>query len=640
MSRILRAASALLASLAGAAALWIAGHHPVAPWAASVALLAWFAVAWRWPTCWLFVLPALLPVANFAPWTGWIAFEEFDLLVLGAIAAGHARLAAGEGPSLRSARVIALLGLLFCLPGVLRGIHDAGVFANSWSVGWSVDWFGGYLDPLNTWRVAKSALYALAVLPLIERDMARDATAATRRLALGMLTGLAIVALAVLWERAAYPGLLDIGAPYRITALFWEMHVGGAAIDSYFALAVPFVAWALWATRSRWRWAAGALLALLVCHACLVTFSRGVYGAVALPLVALGLWLWARRWLSTLRWRTVAASLLCVALAVEVVAVLLPGSFMTLRMARSARDYDSRLHHWQQGIALLHGPQDWLLGLGLGRLPANYARFTPGGELSGSARVLSEDGRAHVRLTGPNADWRLAGLFGLTQQVPLVQSEPPGYRLRLELRNPQALNFEARVCESHLLYDGECQVSDVRVAPSREWRSVELNLIGVPLDAGDLWPRRAAVLTLTVPDIGSAIELRRVSLMPRTSDAELLANPRFEQGLARWLPSAQYYFLPWHIDNLFLELLIERGLLGLLVAAVPVVVVLRGLLRLAVQGGPAAAMTPFLVASLSGGLLVGVISSWLDVPRVAFLAMLLLGVGWQLGMRRAPGPAS
>lgn len=603
----------------------------------SISLIGWCALAaWR-PSIWLFVLPAVLPVANFAPWTGWIAFEEFDLLVLGAIAAGHARMAFDRTASTgRSWRVAAVLLLLFCVPGVWRGLQDAQLFAAGPP---AVGWFDGYMDPLNTWRCVKSTLFALALLPMIERDIARDAPAAMRRLALGMLAGLSLVALVVLWERAAYPGLLEIGAHYRITALFWEMHVGGAAIDSYLALSVPFVAWALWATRSRWRWAAGALLALAVCHACLVTFSRGVYGSVLLPLLALGLWLWARRWLSRLRWRSIAASLLFIALAVEVVTVLMPGSFMTMRMARSARDYDSRLHHWQQGLALLRGPLDWGLGVGVGRLPANYARFTLGGELSGSVRRLEEDGQPFVRLAGPRSDWRLAGLFGLTQQVPMAID----YRLQIEVRNAQPASLDARLCESHLLYDGDCLTRTMQLEPSREWRRLELRMVGMPLDPGTTWPRRAAVLTLAVADIDQSVEIRRVGLTARTRPGELIDNPRFENGLAHWLPSAQYYFLPWHIDNLFLELLIERGLLGLLVAAVPVLVVLRGLLRVAAghvegHGDAATAMAPFVLAAIGGGLLVGMISSWLDVPRIAFLAMLLLGVGWQLGRRHAPEP--
>jgi hypothetical protein len=100
--------------------------------------------------------------------------------------------------------------------------------------------------------------------------------------------GLAVLTAAVLWERAIYPGLFDLYTPYRATGLFWEMHVGGAAIDAYFVLAMPFITWALWSARSAWRWSLAALLALLSAYACLATFSRGVYAAVAVSPLLLG----------------------------------------------------------------------------------------------------------------------------------------------------------------------------------------------------------------------------------------------------------------------------------------------------------------------------------------------------------------
>ena len=48
---------------------------------------------------------------------------------------------------------------------------------------------------------------------------------------------------------------------------------------------------------------------------------------------------------------------------------------------------------------------------------------------------------------------------------------------------------------------------------------------------------------------------------------ELLANCDFATGLGHWYPAAEDYFLPLHIDNLALEILIERGGLGLAVLA-------------------------------------------------------------------------
>ena len=56
------------------------------------------------------------------------------------------------------------------------------------------------------------------------------------------LFGLGGAALSVLWERLAFTDLLNFSSDYRVTGLFWEMHIGGAALDGFLALTVPFVA--------------------------------------------------------------------------------------------------------------------------------------------------------------------------------------------------------------------------------------------------------------------------------------------------------------------------------------------------------------------------------------------------------------
>ena len=96
---------------------------------------------------------------------------------------------------------------------------------------------------------------------------------------------------------------------------------------------------------------------------------------------------------------------------------------------------------------------------------------------------------------------------------------------------------------------------------------------------------------------------------------EQLQNGNFAQQLARWFPVAKNQFLAWHIDNLYLEILIERGIFGL-----AVFLLLAGVTAWRLAFGPASrfAISPFLLASLSGAMTVGLVSSIMDVPRVAF----------------------
>ena len=126
-------------------------------------------------------------------------------------------------------------------------------------------------------------------------------------------------------------------------------------------------------------------------------------------------------------------------------------------------------------------------------------------------------------------------------------------------------------------------------------------------------------MPLSVTSIGDQVEIDNLSLTGAGA-GNLLNNGDFSRGLASWLPAAQGYFVPWHIDNLYLELLIERGLAGLATS-----LALLGLALWNLLAGPARRqpIAPFLAASLCAGLVIGLASSVMDMPRVALLFWLL-----------------
>ena len=269
---------------------FLAWHHPLAPTTALVvctclAALVFMRLAW-WPI----VLLGLLPLAGLMPWTGWLTVEEFDLVVLSIAAGGYARLTLS--PRMRAGFGGLWLPMLIALPYIVsailalhRGVHDAGGLA------WG--WWQGYAEPLNALRLGKSLFQVLLVLPLWLAARDSDEPATERSMEHGMLALLAGVVLGVLWERVSFTGLLNFSADYRATGPFWEMHVGGAALDAALAMALPFAVLALAQSRRPWSWALLAALCAGGLYAALVTFSRIVYAAVPLSL-ALGFWFQAR----------------------------------------------------------------------------------------------------------------------------------------------------------------------------------------------------------------------------------------------------------------------------------------------------------------------------------------------------------
>ena len=282
----------VLASSSGLTGLWLAWHYPLGPWAMTTAFAAACFVFWRYPASWLVVVPALLPLIGFAPWTGWITFEEIDLLILAVATGGYARHSVSRarldssvvartpnprGTGALAASIVALFAISVAV-SVVRGVNDAG--------GLEFGWYQGYYEAMNSVRLAKALFLALLVWPLLSRALREAPQLNGARWSLGMTLGLIGAALAAVWERGAFTGLLDFSSDYRTTALFWEMHVGGAALDGFLALTVPFGVRELVAAKTPWRWFLGAAAVLLAVYACLTTFSRGVYLAVPVGLAA------------------------------------------------------------------------------------------------------------------------------------------------------------------------------------------------------------------------------------------------------------------------------------------------------------------------------------------------------------------
>lgn len=830
-----RQRAALAASVGlGALGAALAWHHPLS---GPLALAAWALAAVLAALFWIktpVLLLAPLPLIGLAPWTGWISFEETDLLVTACGCGGYLAYALqlnarDRAPAWRHglaySPVVVLLILALAASAAWslhRGVADAG--------GWVFGWFQGYHEPMNSVRNAKALFLVLALLPLWTAAAAARPRGFSRGLLLGLVLALAAGSAAALWERLAFTGLLDFSTDYRTTALFWEMHVGGAALDGFLVMTLPFAVLALLRTRSPWRFGVGLGIALLAAYACLTTFSRGVYlalpialvpmvlladaqrrraaaadpvtssldsslgpvdaplpklakvGALALAaafalaaalvfggggyrgllalffvmvvLLAMPASLWrpsrgqrltavlmgavlalllgaaswalsmavpkaayvlnavatvccaALRWrdepqatrpvyvllvttcwfwlLATMvivadywggtagRWTALAAGLalagvwaamlleprlwplqgaasagaagwrkraLLVAgllMVMALVAALGGGSYLRDRVAGWKSDGQTRLTHWREGLRLLHGGEQWLLGKGAGRFVASNFFDGPASAQVGDYRLRHDGGDTYLALTAGKHVLGHGEVFRVSQRISAPAPGPATVRVTYRTAAETILYLE--VCEKNLIYPDRCTGAYVTAKPQAgpagaapAWQTQDVALGQVEALGGAWWAPQFVTFSMGLETRGARLDIRQIALQDARGRA-LLANGDFGRDLARWFFSSDRNHLPWHIKNAALHVLFEQGLVGLALLGGAFLLALG---RLSVGRGRDHPLAPAVVAGLIGFAVVGAFDSLLDAPRIGvlFFSLLLLG----LGLRALPG---
>jgi hypothetical protein len=257
-------------------------YYPANKMLLALAVAAYAAYLWKRPHGWLLVVPALLPALDFAPWTGWFFLEELDLVLLLTAAVAYWRLDASFVAAVQSRFFVfgfALVGVAFAIAMVIGVMPLTSLNPNS---------FANYTSNYNGLRIAKGFAWAAIFLPLLRAGAGAGLDNLRRLFVPGMLLGLTGACLAVVWERAMFPGLLNFASDYRPTAPFSAMHTGGAALDAYLAISFPFIAFWLIGAHSRLKTLLALLLLLLSCFAGMATFSRDVYLAYGVSGAVIG----------------------------------------------------------------------------------------------------------------------------------------------------------------------------------------------------------------------------------------------------------------------------------------------------------------------------------------------------------------
>jgi len=597
---------AWLIGIAALSAALVAGAtSPIGMVQVLVPLIAYAALLWRWPGLWLVLVPALLPLLDFTPWSGRLFWTEFDTLLLATLGVGYLRLRPSSQPAMRLPSKL-LLAAFSLSAATSLGL---GLFPLS---ALDLNAFANYTSSFNALRAAKGLFFALAFIPLLTRAWDNPPRAA-RRLALGMTLGLALEVLYVLWERVTFSGLFNFVTDYRITGSFPGMHIGGAYIEGYLVTALPFVLLWAWYRQHVAATVLAALLYALGAYSVMVTFARG--GQVAFIVTTLIAIFGFARLASRDRARRLAGvgALLLIGGAAAVVAwPIFSGKYSESRLATSAEDLTVRLHHWSDTLNIIRLRHAAVFGLGLGTFPEAYFWGSSEPSRPATYAFLSENGNVFLRLGSGDT---------LYFEQPVAVKPEHHYILSMDLRgSTKGANLTTPVCEKALLYSFTCVWTTLQLkGPPGQWAHYETPVYSANFGPpGSLFPRPVK-LSLFNDRSGTLVDVDNVALRDAAGH-NLVRNGDFSAGMHHWFFSTDSH-LAWHAKNLFIHVLFEQGWVGLACFLGLLAYTLARLLKHARDYDP---LSLTLFASLAAFLLVGMIDSLVDETRIGFLFYLIL----------------
>ena len=628
---------------------------PVWPGALFLLLVAAVGMVWRWPLLALGLVPAALPLLDWAPWSGRFFWDEFDLLQTACLAVALLRTPAPARSVWRPLDIAWALLALSLVLSTLRALAPA-----LWPLsGPDAQTFSSYYSTANALRIVKGAVWAL-LFALLWRRLAAQGERRVQVFSAGMAIGLTGVLAWVLWERAVFASLFDFAADFRVTGPFSAMHKGGAYIECYLAVAAAFAVAGVLRAASTLRRAVWLLLFAGAAYAMLVTYSRNGYAALAVVVLA-ALAAWLPAWRRPAPGRAVqaaAAAALLAALGLVAVPVL-DSSYARLRLAHSAEDLSVRQAHWVDGLALRDGSLlTAAIGMGLGRFPAAHYWRSREPVHAGSYGLGRDGERPFLRLG--------QGAMLYIEQI-LPRPDIGALRVSMDVRG-DVTDVPVLLCEKWTLTSRVCAAATVATgatvasvparsppadkrpantppasaspagAPSAaaaaasasDWRHVEATLDASPLLAAG--PLRAPLkLALVTPRQG-AVEVSRVVLRTALGDS-LLVNGDFAAGLDRWF-FATDVDPPWHLHSLPLAVLFDQGWLGVLGWGAVLLGALAAAVAAAWRGD---ALVPAALPALLGFLASGTLNTLIDAPRFLWLLLVLVGLA---ALRRPALPSA
>lgn len=295
------------------------------------------------------------------------------------------------------------------------------------------------------------------------------------------------------------------------------------------------------------------------------------------------------------------------------------GYRMETRFATAQQDFTGRLDHWATTFGFLgESPLSYAFGISPGAFPRHYFWSDRRREERISYVFSQEGGESFLRLSG--------GDFNVTQKLPIRPET--NYRLEARVRAmSEGANLVVSLCPKLVLFfhrwQPNCLRASERPAEVGQWQELSVEVNSGRL--GAYWP--FSLPPTVMLSSGGMVDVTDVRV---SNDWEnLVANGDFSSAGDYWIMASDFNHLSWHAKNLFLHVLVENGVLGLLFF---LAAILLALARLSRARASQALLANGLVAALLSFLLVGLFGTLIDNTRPALLFYLVLL--WALTFRR------
>jgi len=596
----------LLATLVGAMGFVGALFHPFGPVESGSAYLIAFAFFARYSGAWLVVLPLLYSVGDLYPWTGRMLVTEADL-----------------GCAAMAAVLLWRCGIpVVCREKKWNNFWLWGPLVFSCAVALAIGWhrlpvpltgdeLSIYGSQSNALRIAKGYLWGFFFAPFVLSE-SRALPSRNNLLLSGFRLAAAIVGSVMVWERYVTVGLLNADDPYRATGPIFSCHVGGMQVDAYWALLLPILMIPPSRTKSPVSWISYPAVLLIAYLAIAATMSRGaILVAIGQSILALGILVFEPLFDPAKPNRRLFASMGAAAgILVGVLAMFVSSEAMWSRMETMGKDFGNRRSHWQRLCGATQKTAfETMLGDGLGvvpnliattyGLPARPAELKQG--LAGEAFLQMYPGRA---------------VF--VEQ--LISAKHPGpWHMKVRARSTGSVRVYYHLCRKTLYRSFECVegvLSDFDPAMTNS-ASVVLDIECLQLIKSNL-SAPPITFALSAGGENAPVDIYSIELKD-TEGQDLLRNGKFDRGTSFWFFTSDE-LSTWHSDNVWVQLYLEQGVVGVICFAW----LMFGTLWLLVRSMRASFSFAKvgLAMSILGFLTIGVIGSLVDTPNMTSLLLL------------------